>query len=119
MFVWTARIGASLILGTALVLGVGGVASAGPVAYSDVQVGELQHVVDQNRLAFGGLVGDPLTGIVTIFVAESADPNAVAVGIAATRLVGSSEIPNFAQLQRPGQSDSQPVVRALRPSTML
>ncbi len=41
--------------------------------FADSQVGEMQDIVSQNRDIFGGLAGDPLTNIVTIYIAPSAD----------------------------------------------
>jgi hypothetical protein len=64
------------------------VATPGPAQYDDLRIGEMQEVVDAYRDVFGGLVGDPSSHIVTIFVAPTADPVSVAQAKAALSGVG-------------------------------
>ena len=45
--------------------------AAGPQTFSDAQIGEMQDVVSRNGNAFGGLVADQSTHIVTIYLAPS------------------------------------------------
>jgi hypothetical protein len=66
------------------------VATPGSEEYDDLQVGEMQNVVDRYREVFGGLVGDPFSKVVTIYVAPTADPASVAQAKAALLLAGAA-----------------------------
>jgi len=69
------------------------VATPGSEEYDDIQVGEIQKVVDRYREVFGGLVGDPTSKVVTVYVAPTADPASVAQAKAALLLAGT--VPGF------------------------
>ena len=64
------------------------VATPGSEEYDDLQVGEMQKVVDRYREVFGGLVGDPTSKVVTVYVAPTADPASVAQAKAALLRAG-------------------------------
>jgi hypothetical protein len=66
------------------------VASPGSEEYDDIQIGEMQQVVDRYRDVFGGLVGDPTSKVITIYVAPTADPSSVAPAKAALLLAGAA-----------------------------
>ena len=54
------------------------VATPGPVEYDDFQIGQMQSAVDTYRDVFSGLVGDPTSHVVTVYIASTADPASVA-----------------------------------------
>ncbi|OLD49935.1 MAG: hypothetical protein AUI42_05660 [Actinobacteria bacterium 13_1_40CM_2_65_8] len=54
------------------------VANPGPKEYDELQIGKMQSVVNSYRDIFGGLVGDPRSHVITIYVATTADPGSVA-----------------------------------------
>jgi hypothetical protein len=54
------------------------VATPGSEEFDEGQISDMQSVVERNREVFGGLFGDPVSQIVTIFVAPTADPTSVA-----------------------------------------
>jgi hypothetical protein len=64
-------------------------------AFSDIQIGEMQDIVSKHRSAFGGLIGDPTSKVVRIYLAESTDASARAAGLQALGLVGSSRDPQL------------------------
>jgi hypothetical protein len=64
------------------------VATPGLEEYDDLEIGEMQKVVDGHREVFGGLVGNPLSKVLTIYVASTADPVSVAQAKAALLLAG-------------------------------
>jgi hypothetical protein len=55
-----------------------GLAIPGPEEYDELQIGKMQSVVDTYREVFGGMVGDPGSHVMTIYVASTADPASVA-----------------------------------------
>lgn len=66
------------------------VATPGSEEYDDLQIGEMQKVVDRYRQVFGGLVGDPTSKVVTVYVAPTADPASVAQAKATLLLAGAA-----------------------------
>jgi hypothetical protein len=59
------------------------VATPGSAEYDDLQIGDMQNWIDIYRDVFGGLVGDPTSKVVTIYIASTADPASVAPAKAA------------------------------------
>jgi hypothetical protein len=64
--------------------------------YSDLQVGEMQGILSDThfRSVFGGLVGDPASHVVTIYLAPSGDSTRVAGGRAAIGRIGTIADPH-------------------------
>jgi hypothetical protein len=64
-------------------------ATPGLEEYDDLQVGDMQRRVDGEREIFGGLVGNPMSKVVTIYIATTADPGRVAQAKAAVLAAGA------------------------------
>jgi hypothetical protein len=64
-------------------------ATPGSEEYDDLQVGDMQSSVDGDREIFGGLVGNPMSKVVTIYIATTADPGRVAQAKAAVLAAGA------------------------------
>jgi len=64
--------------------------AATSIRFSDLQVGEMQAIVNGHRNAFAGLAGDPVSHIVTIYLAQSADSQTRSTGMQALNFVGSA-----------------------------
>jgi hypothetical protein len=69
------------------------VATPGSEEYDDLQIGDMQNRVHIYRDVFGGLVGDPTSKVVTIYIASTADPASVAPAKAA--VLAAARRPGF------------------------
>ena|ERR1700687_457726 len=77
------------------------VAIPGAEEYDDGQIGDMQNSIQLSssyRHIFGGLVGDPMSKVVTIYIATSADPASVAPAKAG--VLAAAARPGF-QYQKP------------------
>ena len=64
-------------------------ATPGSEEYDDLQVGDMQSSVDGDREIFGGLVGNPMSKVVTIYIATTADQGRIAQAKAAVLAAGA------------------------------
>jgi hypothetical protein len=65
------------------------VATPGSEEYDELQIGDMQNAVDAYREIFGGLVGNPISKVVTIYIATTADPGKAAEAKAAVLAAGA------------------------------
>jgi hypothetical protein len=85
------------LLAAPMAVGLSAGANAATGQFADIQIGEMQSIVSDFRYqgVFGGLVGEPSTGVVTIFLAPSPNTTESGSARAALAVIGTSSDPKI------------------------